>query len=51
MAIQEQTSEAPAAVAPDNRARRGAPIVLLLAFVAVELAWVAVIGYVLYLVV
>ena len=49
LAIQEETREATIQVRPGNPARRRAPMVLLLVFVAVELAWIAVIGYLLYL--
>jgi hypothetical protein len=49
LAIQEETGEVAASVRPTKGGRLQAPLILLLAFVAVELTWVAVIGYLLYL--
>ena len=49
LAIQEETGEVAARVRATTRSPLRAPLILLLAFVAVELAWVVVIGYILYL--
>ena len=49
LAIQEETGQVAASVRPTKSGGRRAPLILLFAFVAVELTWVAVIGYLLYL--